>query len=226
MDECRELESLARDILSRVNNSNLQNNNSHKDDNNNNNSDGEKNGIYGGSGQRQQLEAKKMFASFGVRLKALSESLTRPHLLASLTDGEILRRRDLLESLKFERDRISRQISTVAQTQERSALLFQSTQSQNQNQQKRVFGVPMLDELEDVKHLDAGGLLELQQEMMQTQDDHLDNLYSSIVRQKDLSLMIGDELDTQNRLLVDLEQKVDNSQTRLKGATKAAEKLS
>ncbi len=58
------------------------------------------------------------------------------------------------------------------------------------------------------------------EQVLRDQDDQLDRLGESIGRQRELSIQIGDELDTQVQLLDDVEVHVDRHQTRLDGARK------
>lgn len=61
---------------------------------------------------------------------------------------------------------------------------------------------------------------------MQDQDDSLDRLSDSIGRQRELSIQIGDELESQNGLLDDLDGIVDRSRSRLAGARKRLNRFS
>ena len=201
MDEYRDLEQFSRDILALI----QYRNRSEPHDRN------------------ESAESRKMFASFAIRLKSLSDLLSRADELGKLSDGEILRRRDLLENLKLEKENLSRLLSAYSQSEERAMLLAGQSLGTSLSR-TRVFGVPLIEH-EDTKHLDSRGLLELQNEMISNQETHLDSLYSSVIKQKDLSLAIGAELDHQNQILADLESKVDTTSARIHIATKAADKL-
>jgi hypothetical protein len=58
------------------------------------------------------------------------------------------------------------------------------------------------------------------------QDDTLDRLSDSIGRQRELSIQIGDELDSQGELLEDLDGMVDRSRGRLDGARRRLDRFS
>lgn len=60
----------------------------------------------------------------------------------------------------------------------------------------------------------------LHQRIIEEQDDTLDRLSESISRQRELSIQIGDELDSQGELLDDLDDGVDRAQRRITGARK------
>jgi syntaxin 8 len=72
----------------------------------------------------------------------------------------------------------------------------------------------------DSDEYSAPELLANQQQIMQDQDESLDRLSDSIGRQRELSIQIGDELDSQTGLLDDLDMMVDRSRSRLDGAKK------
>ncbi|KAK9370207.1 hypothetical protein V1509DRAFT_617046 [Lipomyces kononenkoae] len=69
-------------------------------------------------------------------------------------------------------------------------------------------------------------VLLLQQRIMQQQDDSLDRLSESISRQRELSIQIGDELDSHIELLGEVDRLVDWGQHRLDGARKRLDYVS
>jgi hypothetical protein len=72
----------------------------------------------------------------------------------------------------------------------------------------------------------SSDLLSQQQQIMLDQDDSLDRLSESIGRQRELSIQIGDELDSQGELLGDLDGMVDRSRNRLDGARRRLNRFS
>jgi hypothetical protein len=72
----------------------------------------------------------------------------------------------------------------------------------------------------------SAALLAQQQQTMVEQDESLDRLSESIGRQRELSIQIGDELDSQGGLLEDLDDIVDRSRGRLDGATRRLNRFS
>lgn len=76
------------------------------------------------------------------------------------------------------------------------------------------------DALVDTSDMSNGQMLTLHQRIMEEQDDTLDRLSESITRQRELSIQIGDELDSQGELLDDLDDGVDRAQRRITGARK------
>ena len=69
-------------------------------------------------------------------------------------------------------------------------------------------------------------ILSQQQQIMLEQDDSLDRLSESIGRQRELSIQIGDELDSQGELLEDIDVMVDRSRSRLDGARRRLDRFS
>ncbi|KAJ3092416.1 hypothetical protein HK102_007613 [Quaeritorhiza haematococci] len=71
---------------------------------------------------------------------------------------------------------------------------------------------------DDLEALDGGEMLQMQRRIMEDQDTQLDALGEAISRQKELGLMITDELDLQVELLEQTEDAVDNASSRIRGA--------
>ncbi|EWC47963.1 hypothetical protein DRE_02845 [Drechslerella stenobrocha 248] len=76
------------------------------------------------------------------------------------------------------------------------------------------------DTLVDTDELSNQQMLTMHQRVMEEQDDTLDHLSRSISRQRELSIQIGDELDSQGDLLDDLDDGVERAQRRMTGARK------
>ena len=76
------------------------------------------------------------------------------------------------------------------------------------------------DSLVDTDELDNQQALQLQQRVFDEQDESLDRLSVSIRNQRELSIQIGDELDSHVRLLDDVDELVDRHQGRLDLARK------
>ncbi|KAF3912298.1 Syntaxin-61 [Arthrobotrys entomopaga] len=76
------------------------------------------------------------------------------------------------------------------------------------------------DSLVDTDDLSNQQVMTVHRQIMEEQDDTLDRLSESIGRQRELSIQIGDELDSQGELLDDLDDGVDRAQRRLTGARK------
>ncbi|KFY20159.1 hypothetical protein V493_07735, partial [Pseudogymnoascus sp. VKM F-4281 (FW-2241)] len=73
----------------------------------------------------------------------------------------------------------------------------------------------------DQGHLDNQQIHAYHSEVLAAQDEQLDRLGESIGRQRELSIQIGDELDSQVAMLDEVDGAVDRHQTRLDQARKS-----
>lgn len=76
------------------------------------------------------------------------------------------------------------------------------------------------DTLVNTDELDNHQVLQLHRRVMDEQDQSLDRLSQSIRNQRELSIQIGDELESHVQLLGDVDDVVDRHQERLDGAKK------
>ncbi|ORY95089.1 hypothetical protein BCR43DRAFT_495129 [Syncephalastrum racemosum] len=88
----------------------------------------------------------------------------------------------------------------------------------------RAFGTAaaknMVTETEQTRGLDNEGLMQHQQQIMADQDDQVEHFNAILARQKQLGIAIGDELETQNQVLDELDNDVGRTHTKLKFAKK------
>lgn len=140
---------------------------------------------------------------------------------ASLGDGELRRRKDLLINARKEKDGLenllhamatkSRLDQTVASIQDKEALLKAGNGEAASNGRKtparsgRVLG----KETERTRELDNEGVLQLQKQSMQEQDQSLEELLKIVIRQRELGVAINQELEVQNELLKLADEDVD-----------------
>lgn len=76
------------------------------------------------------------------------------------------------------------------------------------------------DSLVDAEELDNQEVLQLHRRVMEEQDENLDRLSASIRNQRELSIQIGDELESHVQLLDDVDGLVDRHTNRLDKAKK------
>lgn len=76
------------------------------------------------------------------------------------------------------------------------------------------------DTLVNTDELDNHQVLQLHRRVIEEQDQSLDRLSESIRNQRELSIQIGDELESHVQLLGDVDDVVDRHQERLDGAKK------
>ena len=68
-------------------------------------------------------------------------------------------------------------------------------------------------------------MLQSQRQMMEEQDMHLDQLATSIGRQRDLSLQINEELDVHHGLLESMDEELDRTGNRLSQARRKLDRV-
>lgn len=131
----------------------------------------------------------------------------------SLGDGELRRRKDLLINARKDKDGLedllhamaakSRIDHAVASIQDKDTLLKAGNGDAASNGRKaparsgRVLG----KETERTRELDNEGVLQLQRQTMQDQDQSVEELMKIIIRQRELGTAIHEELEVQNELL-------------------------
>jgi regulator of vacuolar morphogenesis len=152
-------------------------------------------------------------------------------------DGEIRRRRDLIGAAKKEVEGLEAVLRSAAPTRsnqpssapnasaaatpESKADLFRGASKPS----GRVLGGP-LKETERTRELDNSGVLQLQQQVMQEQDEDVMSLGKTVSRLKDMGIMINEELELQNEMLGILDSDVDRHQSKLNVAKKRIGKIS
>ncbi|KZF23507.1 putative SNARE complex subunit [Xylona heveae TC161] len=166
---------------------------------------------------------------------------------ATLGEGELRRRRDLIASARKEKEGLEKLLNALATSSSKTSVvggtqagaaaataqdkagLFAdapSVASTNGNGggggvsgvSRRVLGGPR--ETERTRELDNVGVLQLQQQMMREQDEDVEQLGSVVRRLREMGGAINEELVLQNELL----QQTDEDVTRLQGKIDIAKK--
>ncbi|KAJ5212170.1 uncharacterized protein N7498_003816 [Penicillium cinerascens] len=156
---------------------------------------------------------------------------------SSLGDGEIRRRKDLLINARKEKDGLEDLLHAmatktkldhaVASMQDKDALLRGGNDSSSEGRRTparsgRVLG----KETERTRELGNDGVLQLQRQMMQSQDQNVDELLKIIIRQRELGTAIHEELEVQNELLKLADEDTDRLQSKLDVGKKRIGKIS
>ncbi|OBT77104.1 hypothetical protein VF21_05067 [Pseudogymnoascus sp. 05NY08] len=178
--------------------------------------------------------AKKCLVKAGLLVQTLEEGLKALAGARGLGEGELRRRRDLVNSAKVEKEGLEKLAaslalkgntggssasgggSSVAASSADRTELFGGGASRPKG---RVLGAPA-QETERTRELGNEGVLQLQQQMMQEQDLDLDELAKIVRRQKEMGIAISDELELQNEMLT----RVDEDVTRVGGKLEIAKK--
>lgn len=97
---------------------------------------------------------------------------------------------------------------------------------------RRIFGggaptnVPLVQaETETTRQLDNEGLLSLQRQIIEQQDQQVEGFSSLLARQKHIGMAIAGELDNQNTLLAELDTDMDTTQGKLRLAETKLKKI-
>jgi regulator of vacuolar morphogenesis len=147
---------------------------------------------------------------------------------ASVGEGELRRRKDLLASARVEKDGLEKlSLSLAAKGQNGNSSGGPATQQDHNTlfgpgasrPGGRVLGAPV-PETERTRELDNEGVLMLQKQMMQNQDLDVEELAKIVRRQKAMGLAINDELELQNEML----KRVDEDASRVNGKIQIAKK--
>ncbi|KAB8203091.1 hypothetical protein BDV34DRAFT_214903 [Aspergillus parasiticus] len=157
------------------------------------------------------VRAGSLVAALEEGLKVMGETASRAQSPSgrgrggSLGDGELRRRKDLLINARKEKDGLedllnamaakSRVDHAVASVQDKEALV--GSASRKPARSGRVLG----KETERTRELDNQGVLQLQRQTMEDQDQSVEELLKIIRRQKELGIAINEEVEIQNALL-------------------------
>ena len=178
-------------------------------------------------------QAKKFLVAAGTMIQTLDsglESLSSASAwgAAKLGDGELRRRRDLLSSAKREKDGLENLLSamvaksavdkTVADTIDSKAAVLGPS--------KPATGRVLGRESDKTRALDNQGVLLLQKQMMQEQDEDVMVLAQAVARQRELGMQIQEELVVQNEMLGMLDEDVTRVQGKMDVARKRIGKIS
>lgn len=148
-----------------------------------------------------------------------------------LGEGEMRRRRDLISSVKREKEGLENLLAamitkshvdkTIAGAQEKQALVGGST-SKKPSGGGRVLG----QETEKTRALDNQGVLQLQKQLMEEQDEDVMVLAQAVRRQRELGVAIQEELQLQNEMLGMLDEDVTRVQGKIDVAKKRVANIS
>ncbi|RIA93183.1 hypothetical protein C1645_874241 [Glomus cerebriforme] len=155
---------------------------------------------------------------FGV--KELEGELSAAEESGTLSTKELKEREDTLIKLTKQIDKLEVLMQDNASARD---LLLELNAMNKPSSKKSKKTVRFSDQPDDY---DNAVVIQLQQRMMQNQDEDLDRLSDAIGRQRELGLMIGEELNYQVELLAETEDIVDRTDGRLNRAKRSLTKVS
>ncbi|KAK9479495.1 hypothetical protein V1514DRAFT_328081 [Lipomyces japonicus] len=187
-------------------------------------------------------EAKKSLVQSSTKIVLLERGLKQ--LRDSVGEGELRRRTDLLNLVKREREGLEKLASTISarppppppfaatagtgstdDSPDKQALLSggKAVLGSVASSAKRVLGP--LTESAETRQLDNQGLLNLQMQKMDDQEETLLEFSKILQRQKQIGIDINDELELQTEMVRMLEDDVENSGAKLNRAGKNLKKI-
>ncbi|KAJ1337394.1 regulator of vacuolar morphogenesis [Microdochium nivale] len=177
--------------------------------------------------------AKKALVKAGGLLTVLADGLRYIQESRRIGDGEIRRRKDLIAAARVEREdleKLSATISASARTSQnampsaadKAALLGGNNKPRAGG---RVLGAP-LPETERTRELENGGVVQLQRQMMDEQDEDVDALGKILRRQREIAENIDREVREQTEMLDHVNHQVDVTSGKITVAKNRTKKIS
>lgn len=186
--------------------------------------------------------AKKALIRASNILSALDSGLRGMIETRKLGDGELRRRKDLVAAAKAERDGLERLSTSMSSSRGAGAAAAAGSMSRDGtpasaaktallarsggagSTSRRVLGAP-LPETERTRELDNTGVLQLQKQQMQEQDEDVEELTKIVRKQKEMAHLINQEVDEQNAELDYMNNNVDRLSSKVNIAKGKVKKL-
>eukprot|EP00271_Cylindrocystis_brebissonii_P017659 TRINITY_DN4668_c0_g1_i2.p1 TRINITY_DN4668_c0_g1~~TRINITY_DN4668_c0_g1_i2.p1 ORF type:complete len:234 (+),score=52.55 TRINITY_DN4668_c0_g1_i2:495-1196(+) len=130
-----------------------------------------------------------------------------------LSDKEVRMREEMLAGIRFKNE----QVLTFLNAQQKASSSRAALLDQN--------GRPVAVETERTIGLDNRGILKMQTQVMQEQDEHLEGLLPVAGNVRRIANAINDELDVHDRILTDLDRDVETAQSHMEGANRQVAKM-
>ncbi|KAI9891131.1 MAG: hypothetical protein M1814_003330 [Vezdaea aestivalis] len=163
--------------------------------------------------KRNLVRAGSMISALEEGLNTFSKASSEAQGSSALGDGELRRRRDLVDNAKQEKDGLESLLISMATSSgkdtnaaasegEKTALIGGGTR------RGRVLGGPV-PETDRTRELDNTGVLQLQRQMMDEQNSSLERLQKIVARQREIGTSINTELEEQVAMLKLVDEDVD-----------------
>ncbi|KAJ0715788.1 putative target SNARE coiled-coil domain-containing protein [Helianthus annuus] len=159
----------------------------------------------GPEAQRHSSAIRRKITILGTRLDSLQSLLTKLPAKQPLTEKEMNRRRDMLANL---RTKVTQMASALNMSSfgNRDSLLGPDTKP--------------ADDMARISGLDNAGIVGLQRQVMREQDEGLEKLEQTVISTKHIALAVNEELDLHTRLIDDLDEHVEVTDSRVKRVQK------
>ncbi|KIX95136.1 uncharacterized protein Z520_09052 [Fonsecaea multimorphosa CBS 102226] len=183
--------------------------------------------------------AKSHLVKAGSLIAALEEGLTNIQTATDgggwggqkLGEGEIRRRKDLIASAKRDKDGLENLLNAMATKSKLDSAVASMQETQhlmgNGTNKPKVGGGRVLGkETAETRELDNQGVLQLQKQKMADQDRDVEELRRIVQRQKELGIVINQELEVQNEMLRMVDEDVDRVHGKIQIAKRRVGKIS
>ncbi|CAG8438282.1 3700_t:CDS:2 [Scutellospora calospora] len=158
-------------------------------------------------------------------IKELEQELSTIEESGTMSSKELKEREDVLIRLTNQVEKLETLVQDRQDISARELLLgLNSTQGPSSRQKTKT--VRFSDQIIEAEYMENSEVLQLQQRIIHEQDRDLDRLNDAIGRQRELGILIGDELTYQVELLEDTEGMVDQTERTLDKAKRSLSKVS
>ncbi|XP_051125740.1 syntaxin-51-like [Andrographis paniculata] len=159
----------------------------------------------GPEAQRHSSAIRRKITILGTRLDSLQSLLSKLPGRQPLSEKEMNRRRDMVATL---RSKVNQMASTLNMSNfaNRDSLLGPE--------------IKPADAMSRAAGLDNHGVVGLQRQIMREQDDGLEKLEETVISTKHIALAVNEELDLHTRLIDNLDQHVEATDSRLQRVQK------
>ncbi|XP_020107564.1 syntaxin-52-like [Ananas comosus] len=155
--------------------------------------------------QRHNSAIRRKITILGTRLDSLESLLSKLPTKQPISDKELHKRQDMLSTLRSKAKQMASTLN-MSNFANRDDLFGPSKKA--------------ADEISRVQGLDNRGIVGLQRQIMKEQDEGLEKLEQTVISTKHIALAVNEELDLHTRLIDDLDQQVDVTDSRLQRVQK------
>ncbi|KAG9443700.1 hypothetical protein H6P81_015040 [Aristolochia fimbriata] len=155
--------------------------------------------------QRHLSAIRRKITILGTRLDSLEALLSKLPGKQPITEKELNKRKDMLVNLRSKANQMASALS-MSNVANREDLLGKGKKS--------------ADDMNRTVGLDNHGLVGLQRQVMREQDEGLEKLEDTVISTKHIALAVNEELDLHTRLIDNLDQHVDSTDSRLQRVQK------
>ncbi|KAL6543125.1 Syntaxin-52 [Orobanche hederae] len=161
----------------------------------------------GPESQRHASAIRRKITILGTRLDSLQSLLPKLPAKQPLSEKEMNRRRDMVANV---RSKVNQMASTLNMSNfaNRDSLLGPE--------------IKPADALGRINGLDNHGVVGFQRQIMKEQDEGLEKLEETVISTKHIALAVNEELDLHTRLIDNLDEHVEVTDSRLQSSTEEA----